>query len=92
MSDFRDAFRAFSHLQFETTDSNDPADDDETEPIILLCKMCGKGIQRSQGTGVWVHSDDEVIFHGTRIVSFGDYDHQPVLDVIDVAVVDSLDT
>jgi hypothetical protein len=49
------------------------------------CKVCGKPIQRKEyGRATWVHSDDEWVMEGGKMVSEGKYDHPATPDFIDV--------
>lgn len=58
-----------------TPESDEREVDPETTPVIP-CKHCQQPVQRAVDSGKWVHSDDEWVIRGTKVISHGKYDHK----------------
>lgn len=51
----------------------------------LTCKTCGGVLMRAEGTGPWVHEDDEIVVTTAPFsVTERGADHDPLMTVIDV--------
>lgn len=56
-------------------ESDDQEVDPETTPV-LGCSVCKQPVQKAVDSGKWVHSDDEIVIRGNKVVSHGKYDHE----------------